>query len=93
MDANSLVPIKDRILVIDLQFGEIKSKSGIILMDDNGTSAGIKPRWGKVFKVGPLQKEVIPGDYILLDHGRWTRAFDVTINDQKHKMVMADYPK
>jgi len=51
--------------------------SGIILMNDNGTTAGIRPRWGQVYAVGPEQKDVIPGQWICVAHGRWTRGLDI----------------
>ena len=34
--------IKDDILVTDMDFGEIKTKSGLVLRSDNGQSHGIK---------------------------------------------------
>lgn len=71
--------IKDDILVTDMDFGEIKTKSGIVLRSDNGQSHGIKPRWGLVYKVGPQQKDFKPGQWVLVEHGRWTRK--IKIND------------
>jgi len=92
LDADSINPIKDRVLVVDLEFGERKTQAGIILTDDDGKSAGIKARWARIFKVGPKQKELQPGDYILLDHGRWTRGIEVLMNGEKKKLFMIDYP-
>jgi co-chaperonin GroES (HSP10) len=69
-------PILDHVIVEDMEFGEQRTKSGIIIVDDDGKSHGIKPRWGKVYAVGPKQKDINVGDWILIEHGRWTRGFN-----------------
>jgi co-chaperonin GroES (HSP10) len=73
----NLRPLKDTVLVTDMQFKERKLNSGIILINDNGTTAGIRPRWGRVYAVGPDQKEYKPGDWICVSHGRWTRGVEI----------------
>jgi co-chaperonin GroES (HSP10) len=73
-------PIRDNVLITDMEFGEEKSKGGIIIQSLNGKSEGIKPRWGRVWAVGPEQKDVKVGSWILLEHGRWTRG--VTVKDE-----------
>ena len=70
-------PIKDHILVEEMEFGFRKTKSGVIILGDDGKDRGIRPRWGKVFAVGPEQDEIKVGEWILVDHGRWTRGIDV----------------
>ncbi len=70
-------PIKDHILATDMNFGEMKTEAGIILRSDDGKSEGIKPRWCKVWSVGPEQTEIKVGDWILVEHGRWTRGVKV----------------
>ena len=72
-----IIPLKKRVLVSNMHFGETKSKGGIILVDDDGTAEGIHPRWGKVYAVGRLQDDVKVGQWILVAHGRWSRAFKV----------------
>ena len=74
---NDIVPIKKRVLVSDMHFGETKSKGGIILVDDDGTAEGIHPRWAKVYAVGNKQEDVKVGQWILVAHGRWSRAFKI----------------
>ena len=74
---NDIIPLKKRVLVSDMHFGETKSKGGIILVDDDGTAEGIHPRWGKVYAVGRLQEDVKVGQWIMVAHGRWSRAFKV----------------
>jgi co-chaperonin GroES (HSP10) len=74
----TLVPIRDHVIVSDMFFGEQKTRGGLIIKDDDGTTRGIYPRWGKVHRKGPENKEDYDvGDWILVEHGRWTRAFDV----------------
>lgn len=77
----NLNPIHDKVIVTDLQHGEQKTKSGLIILDDSNTAAGergIKARWAKVHAVGPDQKDVTIGDWVLLDHGRWSLGQDLT---------------
>jgi co-chaperonin GroES (HSP10) len=52
-----------------------KTKSGIILTNKNTDENSQKPRWGKVFAVGPDVKDVKEGDYILIAPLRWTLGF------------------
>ena len=40
-------------------------------------SSGIRPRWGKVYAIGPEQKDIQVGQYILISHGRWTRGIKI----------------
>lgn len=71
--------IQDDVIITDMDFGEIKTQSGLVLRSDDGQSHGIKPRWGRVYKVGPRQTEIKEGQWILVEHGRWTRK--VRIDD------------
>jgi len=72
-----LVTIHDNVLITDMNFEEQVSAGGIIVKSDNGKTEGIKPRWGKVYEVGPDQSDVTVGDWILVEHGRWTRGVEV----------------
>lgn len=78
---SSLRPLHDDVIIIDMNFGEQKSKSGIILRSDDGKAHGIHPRWGRVYAVGPDQKEVMPGQWVLIEHGRWTRGIKIEDTD------------
>ena len=66
-----------RLIVTDMTFDERFTTGGIVLLNDNGKSTGIRPRWGQVYAVGPDQKEVIVGQWVCVAHGRWTRGIDV----------------
>lgn len=76
-----LTPLHDRVLFSDMEFGEEFTQSGIILKSDNGKSEGIKPRWGKVWAVGPAQQDIKVGEWILVEHGRWSRAAEYENED------------
>lgn len=72
-------PIKDHVLVVNMESGEKVSKGGIITLDDNGKDRGIRPRWCQVWKVGPNQQDIQPGQWILVEHGRWTYGIETAI--------------
>jgi co-chaperonin GroES (HSP10) len=85
MIQGELETIHDNVLITDMNFAEQVSAGGIIVGSDNGKTEGIKPRWGKVYKVGPDQHDIKVGDWILIEHGRWTRG--VTIEDTNNTTV------
>ena len=65
-----LTPVKNRVLVRDMYFGEQKTASGLIINNDDGTTRGIYPRWGKVYAKGPTNEdEYEVGDWVLVQHG------------------------
>lgn len=72
--ARRLVPLKDTVLVSEMKFEERLSSGGIVLLDDDMKSSGVRPRWAKVYAIGPEQKDVDVGQYILIAHGRWSRG-------------------
>jgi co-chaperonin GroES (HSP10) len=78
----SLRPLKNGVIVSNMNFGERKLASGIIMMSDDGKSSGVRPRWGKVWEIGPEQQDVVKGEWILMEHGRWGRAFDLELEGQ-----------
>ena len=87
---NDIKPLKKRVLVSDMQFGATKSKGGIILLDDDGTEAGIHPRWAKVYAIGDQQDDVKIGQWLLVAHGRWSRAFKVKKDGNELEVRMID---
>lgn len=78
---SKLIPLNDTIIVSEMYFGERLSAGGIVLRNDDTKSAGIRPRWGKVYAVGPEQKDVRVGQYVMVAHGRWTRGIKIEDND------------
>jgi len=69
--------LHDNVVVTDMPFSERKLNSGIVLLNDNGTGSGIRPRWAEVYAVGPEQHDVQVGQWICVAHGRWTRGVEV----------------
>lgn len=95
-------PLNDTIIVSDMYFGERITTGGIILRNDDTKSHGIRPRWCKVYAIGPRQKSVEVGQYILVSHGRWGRGIKIedengeqTIRkvDPKDILCVSDEPR
>ena len=70
-------PLRDGILVRNMDFGEQKTASGLIVLSDDGKTGGIHPRWGEVIAVGNEQEDVSVGQYVMVAHGRWSRGFEL----------------
>ena len=49
------------------------------MLDDDNREEGIRPRWMQVYSVGPEVKDVKEGQWVMVEHGRWT-----------HGMIMRD---
>ena len=84
---NNFRAIGDHIIVYGMEFRERISRGGIIMINDDMKSAGIRPRWAQVYAVGPKSKEDIKvGDYVMIAHGRWSRG--QTIEDSEGEKVI-----
>lgn len=53
------------------------TKGGIITLADNSTEDGIRARWFQTISVGDEVDDIHEDQYILVNHGRWTRAMEV----------------
>jgi co-chaperonin GroES (HSP10) len=84
-----LKPLKDHVIVMDMSFKE-RIVGSIILPNDDGKSSGIRPRWAEVYAVGPTQKDIKPGDFVLVEHGRWTRGIEVEDETGRHMLRRVD---
>ena len=69
--------ILDHIIVAEMNFGEQVSKGGIVIKSDDGKTEGVKPRWAKVWAIGPDQKDVKVDEWVLVEHARWTRGIEI----------------
>lgn len=87
---HQLLPIRDAVIVSDMEFDERISTGGIVLLNDNGKSTGIRPRWGCVYAVGPQQQSVHVGEWVCVEHGRWTRGIDIEDETGKHTLRRVD---
>ena len=72
-----IAPLHDKVMVEEMQFGMQTTSKGLIILNNDGSNHGIKPRWGKVHAVGPKQEYVQVGQYVLVEHGRWTRGVEI----------------
>ena len=87
---DQIKPLNDVVIVGEMTFAERFTNSGIMLLNDNGKTAGIRPRWGQVYAVGPDQKDVRVGEWVCIAHGRWTRGIDVEDETGKHTLRRVD---
>ena len=85
-------PIRNKVLVTNIEQGSKMTRGGIIVPDDDGKERGIRPRWAEVYAVGEDVKDIKPGQWILISHGRWSRGVDVTDEDAKITVRQVDYP-
>jgi co-chaperonin GroES (HSP10) len=91
--AESLAPLKKNVFVSDLDRGMRVTPRGIIIPDDNMKEQGIHPRWGCVFAVGPEVDDLSPGDWVYVEHGRWTNGIDLELPDGTVRIWRVEYPK
>lgn len=83
--------VGNRVLVTDMYFGEQKTASGLIIGNDDGKTRGIYPRWAKVYAKGPDNKDPYEiGQWILIEHGRWTRGMLVDDGEGEKEVRMVE---
>ena len=77
INKHQLRALHDHVIVSEMTFDQRITSGGLILLNDNGTTLGIRPRWGQVYAVGSEQKDVQVGQWICVAHGRWTRGLEI----------------
>ena len=83
--------VGNRVLVTDMHFGEQVTASGLIVASDDGKTRGIYPRWAKVYSKGPDNKDDYNvGQWILVEHGRWTRGMLVDDGNGEKEVRMVE---
>jgi co-chaperonin GroES (HSP10) len=87
---DQLHPLNDSVIVSDMNFEERLSTGGIVLLTDNGKSTGIRPRWARVYAVGPDQHDIRVGTWICVEHGRWTRGIEIEDENGKQTLRRVD---
>jgi co-chaperonin GroES (HSP10) len=83
---SSIKPLRDYVIVTDMNFDNRLSSGGIILRNDDMKSHGVRPRWARVYAIGPEQKDVAVGQWICISHGRWTRG--IKIEDEESVKII-----
>ena len=87
---NKIRALNDDVIVTDMKFEERLSSGGIVLLNDDANSTGIRPRWAKVYAIGPEQREIEPGQWVYIEHGRWSRGIEVEIDDEQFTLRRID---
>jgi co-chaperonin GroES (HSP10) len=90
IDRHQLKPLRDAVIVSDMNFDVRLSQGGLILLNDNGKSSGIRPRWGRVYAVGPEQHTIKVGTWVCVEHGRWTRGIEIEDETGKQTLRRVD---
>lgn len=85
-----VTPLHDDVIVSDMEFAERRTRAGLIIPGDDGKPQGVHPRWGRVYAVGPKQKDVAVGQWVCVAHGRWTRGITVEDANGKHTIRKID---
>lgn len=75
--------LNNKILCKEMEQGEQLSRGGIILMNDDASEGGIRPRWMQVVSVGPEVCGISPDQWIMVEHGRWTHGMVIRDGDDK----------
>jgi len=75
----NLRPLPKNIFAV-LEMGERRVGS-IVLRDDNSKDHGIRARWAKVWRVAEDIDWLESGQWILVEHGRWTMT--ITVKDSQ----------
>ena len=52
-----------------------------------GQDSSKRSRWAKVYAIGPEQEDISIGQWILTDHGRWTRGFKMQDDAGEEKTI------
>ena len=89
-EGKTIKPLGKNIIVRDMNFDVRTLDSGIVLLSDDGKTDGIRPRWAQVYATGPDQTDVTVGQWVLVEHGRWSRGIKITQNGEELTIRRAD---
>jgi co-chaperonin GroES (HSP10) len=83
-------PLRDSVIVTEMDFSGRQLASGVILLGDDGKTDGIRPRWARVYAIGPEQRDVSVGQWVLVEHGRWSRGLRIVKDGEEIVIRRAD---
>ena len=83
-------PLRDSVIVTEMDFSGRQLASGVILLGDDGKTDGIRPRWARVYAIGPEQQDVGVGQWVLVEHGRWSRGLRIVKDGEEIVIRRAD---
>ncbi len=84
--------LRNKVLVTTMERGEQKLGSGIVIPNDDGKDSGIRHRWAQVYAVGEDITDVSVGQWIYVEHGRWTRGVEVRDGSTGFLVYQVDWP-
>ena len=89
-EGKTIKPLGKNVIVRDMNFEGRTLDSGIVLLGDDGKTDGIRPRWAQVYATGPEQTDVTVGQWVLVEHGRWSRGIKITKDGEEFTIRRAD---
>lgn len=90
-----LKAVGDKVLatMLNKAGGHRELASGILLADKDMDLSGIRPRWFKIESVGPDVDFVKVGQYVYVEHGRWTNELKYKDGEDLLSVYMLDNEK
>ena len=83
-------PLRVSVIVSEMDFSGRQLASGVILLGDDGKTDGIRPRWARVYAIGPEQRDVRVDQWVLVEHGRWSRGLRIVKDGEEIVIRRAD---
>lgn len=90
---SSFTPNPNMVFVTDLDTGVRKTAAGIIIPDDNMKDSGVRDRWCKVWRVGAGITDLVPDQWVLVQHGRWSNGIEIDLGNGPFLMWRIDFPE
>jgi len=91
--ADAFRPLKDNVFVTDLDRGPHQTVGGILIPDDNMSERGVRPRWGRVWCIGPDVTGIAVGEWVFVEHGRWTNEIEFELPEGVVRTWRIEWPK
>lgn len=86
-------PLKNNVFVTDLDSGPHATAAGIIIPDDNFSERGVHPRWARVWAIGPEVQDIEIGEWIYVQHARWTNSIDLAMPKGVVRIWRVEWPE
>jgi hypothetical protein len=90
--ASEFRPLRKNVFVTDLDSGMHVTAGGIIRPDDNMSETGIRSRWARVWAIGPEVEDLTVGEWIFVEHARWTNSIDIDLPSGRVRVWKVDWP-
>jgi len=91
--AKAFHALKANVFVTDLDRGPHLTAGGVFLPDDNFSERGVHPRWGQVRYVGPEVEDLKVGEWVYVEHARWTNEIELELPTGVVRMWRVEYPQ